>query len=88
VSEISEELDRALESREVWARKYFNAAEEITALRSQLEQAQARLDATLVAALRYESLHDRDPNRGELWGELKMALMVSAALPAAGGEKK
>lgn len=40
------------------------------------EAAEGRLDATLIAALRYESLHDNDPKRSQLWGELKMALMV------------
>lgn len=39
---------------------------------------QERLDRTLTAALRYESRHDLDPERGKLWGELKMALMVDA----------
>ena len=54
--------------------------EKIATLTLALAESHARIDAAIVTALRYESRHDKDPERGMLWGEHKMALMVDAAL--------
>lgn len=74
--------EKADEARREWVR-----AERAEAERDALA---SRIDATIVAALRYESRHDRDHERGKLWGELKMALMVDASTSPekeSGGEK-
>lgn len=65
VVRLTAEVERRTRSEAGW----INIA---TALR-------ARIDAAIVTALRYESRHDRDPERGTLWGEHKMALMVDPA---------
>lgn len=36
----------------------------------------ATIDSAILTALRYESMHDRDPERTNLWREHKMSLMV------------
>lgn len=48
---------------------------------------QQRIDRTLTAVLRYESRHDLDPERGKLWGDLKMALMIDEPQPRDREEK-
>lgn len=71
------ERDAYKSGMEVNGNEAYEARLECSKLIEKLNEAQGRLDATFIAALRYESLHDRDPERGRLWGELKMALMVS-----------
>lgn len=65
-----------MEVAEQNARLANSRAAIIVELKSMVKKLQAQIERSQTSLMRYEDLHDRDPKRQQLFGELKRNLFV------------